>query len=68
MLSGLSYELDVNGAKGVNGSWDIINKNGHSTFHNGKHDSQYQKNCYIMIINILQMKCIGRIFEAPGPY
>ena len=33
--NGLSYELGVNGKK-VNGNWDIINKNGHSTFHNGK--------------------------------
>ena len=35
--SGLSYELGVNGEKKVNGNWDIINKNGHSTFHTGKH-------------------------------
>ena len=36
--SGLSYEVDVNGEKEkVNGNWDIINKNGHSTFHTGKH-------------------------------
>ena len=34
--SGLSYELGVNGEKKVNGNWDIINKNGHSTFHSGK--------------------------------
>ena len=34
--SGLSYELGVNGEKKVNGNWDIINKNGHSTFHTGK--------------------------------
>ena len=35
--SGLSYEVDVNGEKEkVNGNWDIINKNGHSTFHTGK--------------------------------
>ena len=34
--SGLSYELGVNGDKKVNGNWDIINKNGHSTFHTGK--------------------------------
>ena len=33
--NGLSYELGVNGKK-VNGNWDIINKNGHSTFHTGK--------------------------------
>ena len=43
---GLSYELGVNGAKKVNGNWDIINKNGHSTFQTGKHESQCQKNCY----------------------
>ena len=34
--SGLSYELGVNGEKKVNGNWDIINKNGNSTFHTGK--------------------------------
>ena len=34
--SSLSYELGVNGEKKVNGNWDIINKNGHSTFHTGK--------------------------------
>ena len=34
--SGLSYELGVNGEKKVNGNWDIINKNEHSTFHTGK--------------------------------
>ena len=42
--SGLSYELGVNGEKNVNGNWNIINKNGHSTFHTGV--SQCQKNCY----------------------
>ena len=36
-VSGLSYEVDVNGEKEkVNGNWDIINKNEHSTFHTGK--------------------------------
>ena len=30
--SGSSYELDVNGVKKNNGNWDILNKNGHSTF------------------------------------
>ena len=34
--SGLSYELGVNGEKKVNGNWNIINENGHSTFHTGK--------------------------------
>ena len=34
--SGLSYELGVNGEKRVNGNWDIVNKNGHRTFHTGK--------------------------------
>ena len=34
--SGLSYELGVNGDKKVNGNWDVINKNGHSTFHTGE--------------------------------
>ena len=31
---GLSSELGVNG-ENVTGNWDIINKNGHSTFHTG---------------------------------
>ena len=34
--SGFSYELGVNGDKKVKGDWDIIHKNGHSTFHTGK--------------------------------
>ena len=34
--SALSYELGVNGEKNVNGNSDIINKNGHSTFHSSK--------------------------------
>ena len=34
--SGLSYELVVNGKKEVNENWDIIDKNGHSTFQTGK--------------------------------
>ena len=33
--SGSSYELDVNGEKKVNENSDIINKNGHSSFHTG---------------------------------
>ena len=33
--SGLSYELGVN-CGGKNGNWDVINKNGHRTFHTGK--------------------------------
>ena len=35
-IFGLSYEFGVNGMKKVNGNWDIINKNGQSTFHTGK--------------------------------
>ena len=34
--SGLSSELGENGDKNVNGNWDIIDKNGHSTIHTGK--------------------------------
>ena len=35
--SGLSYGVGVNGGKKKkNGNWDIINKNGHSTFHTDK--------------------------------
>ena len=69
IASGLSFELDVNGAKNVNENWDIINKTGHSIFQTGKHESPCQKkNCYNMAINILQMICIGHVLEAPGPY
>ena len=34
--------------KKVNGNWDIINKNEHSTFYIGKYESQFQKEllCY----------------------
>ena len=32
----LSYELGINVETKINGNWDIINKNGHSTFHTGK--------------------------------
>ena len=34
--SALSYELGVNGEKKFNENWDIINKNGYSTFQTGK--------------------------------
>ena len=34
--SRLSYEVGVSGEKKVNGNWDIINKNGHITFHTDK--------------------------------
>ena len=34
--SDLCYELGVTGEKKVNENWDIVNKNGHNTFHNGK--------------------------------
>ena len=34
--SRLSYELGVNCEKAINKNWGIINKNGHSTFHNDK--------------------------------
>ena len=50
----------------INGNWVIINKNGHSTFHTGTYESQCQKT--VMVINILQMICIGYVLEAPGPY
>ena len=43
LLLVVSYELGVNGAKKVNRNWDIINKNGHSTFHTAKHESLPKK-------------------------
>ena len=52
--------------KKSNGNWDIINKNGTSAFHTDKHESQCQKT--VMVINVLQMICIGNFLEAPGPY
>ena len=48
--SGLSYELGVNGEKKVNGNWDIINKNGHSTFHTGKPENFHSLREVIRII------------------
>ena len=74
--------------KKVNGNWNIINKNGYSTFHTGKPGnfnslreviwiilwhyyleiewrwaSVLKKS--VMVINILQMICIGHVLEAP---
>ena len=46
--SGLSYELGVNGAKKVYGNWDIINKNGNSIFHTGKHESVSKKLLWLL--------------------
>ena len=48
--SGLSYELGVNGEKKVNGNWDIINKNGHSTFQSGKPENFNSLREVILII------------------
>ena len=65
--SGLSYELGVNGTKRVHGNWDIINENEHNTFHTGKHESQCQKNLWLLT-SFIQMIFIGHVLEAPGPY
>ena len=35
-VSGLSYELGVNGEEKVNGNWNIINENGQNILHTGK--------------------------------
>ena len=56
--------------KKVNGNQDIINENGHSTFQTGKPGSfnslrEGSAKRRAMVINILQMICIG---QAPGPY
>ena len=48
--SGLSYELGVNGEKKVNGNWDIINKNVHSTFQSGKPENFNSLREVILII------------------
>ena len=52
--------------KKVNGNWDIINKNGHSTFYTSNMRVSAKK--IIMAINILQMIYIRHVLEAPGPY
>ena len=87
--SGLSYEQGVNGEKKVNENWDIVNKNGHSTFHTSKPGNFNSLkeviriilwHCYleidcrvsakksVMVINILQMICIGHVLENAGLY
>ena len=57
----------------VNGNWDI-NKNAHSTFHTvtlkliQDETMRVSAKKTFMVINILQMICIGYFLEAPGPY
>ena len=62
-VSGLPYELGVNGAKKVNGNWSIINKNGHSTFHTVNMRVSPKKT--VMVIKMIP---IGHVLEASGPY
>ena len=59
--------------KKVDENWDIINKNGHSTFHTCKPGNfnslrEVSAKRSVMVIKILQMICIGHVLEAPGLY
>ena len=73
--------------KRVNGNWNIINKNGYSTFNTAKSENvnslrfeflhynifkllhyNSAKKMVMVINNILQMICVGYVFEAPESY
>ena len=58
--SGLSYELGINGE---NGNWDIINKNGHSTFHTAKPENF---NIFGEVIWIILWNCWGLYIKYIG--
>ena len=49
--SRLSYELGENGEKKVNGTWDIINKNGQNTGKHGNFNSLRDVNliCHLLL-------------------
>ena len=57
----------------VNRNWDI-NRNGHNTFHTvtliliEDETVRVSAKKTVMVINILQMICIGYVLEAPGQY
>ena len=64
--SGLSYELGVNGAKKLMETGILLIKMdiAHFTLVNMRVSAKKT----VMVINILQMICIGHVLEAPGPY
>ena len=60
--SGLSYELGVNGAKKLMQTKILIKMDiAHFTLVNIRVSAKKA----VMVINILQMICIGHVFEAP---
>ena len=64
--SGLSYELGVNGAKKLIETEILLIKMdiAHFTLLNMRVSVKKA----VMVINILQIICIGHVLEAPGPY
>ena len=64
--SGLSYELGVNGAKKLMETGILLIKMDIAHFKLVNMRVSAKKT--VMVINILQMICIGHVLEAPGPY
>ena len=64
--SGLSYELSVNGAKKLMETGILLIKMDIAHFKLVNMRVSAKKT--VMVINILQMICIGHVLEAPGPY
>ena len=64
--SGLSYELGLNGAKELVETGILLTKMDITHFILVNIRASAKKT--VMIINILQIICIGRVLEAPGPY
>ena len=64
--SGLSYELGVHGAKKLIETEILLIKMdiAHFTLLNMRVSVKKA----VMVINILQIICIGHVLEAPGPY
>ena len=64
--SGLSYELGVHGAKKLIETEILLIKMdiAHFTLLNMRVSAKKA----VMVINILQIICIGHVLEAPGPY
>ena len=64
--SDLSYELGVHGAKQLMETGILLIKMGiaHFTLVNMRVSAKKA----VMVINILQIICIGHVLEAPGPY
>ena len=64
--SGLSYELGVNGEKKLMETGILLIKMDIAHFKLVNMRVSAKKT--VMVINILQMICIGHVLEAPGPY